>query len=102
MSVARQSLEYAHKSTVRRHVGLSKGPNGWLLFQRQFSRDANGECVRCLPVLIRLVGVQMLSRVSHSRRKSRQDQELSHSFINLARQAGVGGNEQEEPSRLPI
>ena len=44
---------YAHKSTVHRHVGFLTGPNGWLLFQRQFSRSANGECVRYHPELTR-------------------------------------------------
>ena len=50
-----------HKRTVHRHVGFSKGPNGWLLFRRQFARDTNGRHVQYHPEPTRSVGVLMLS-----------------------------------------
>lgn len=85
---------HTHKSTVRRHVGCSKGPNGWLLFQRQFSRDTNGRCERHVPELIRLLMLQMLSCVSCSRYRHAERQSKfkgPHSFIKSLGRPGVGG-----------
>ena len=85
---------HTHKSTVRRHVGFSKGPNGWLLFQKQFSRDANGRCERHVPKLIRLLMLQVLSCVSHSKYRCAERQSKfkgSHSFIKSLGRPGVGG-----------
>lgn len=108
MSVARQSLEYAHKSTqgtVHRHVGFLTGPNGWLLFQRQFRRDANGRLIWYHPELIRSAGMAMLSWY-HIEVQTCERQSMfksSHSFTSLARQGRPRSDDrQEEPSRLPI